>query len=52
MKNLNDCMKWGVAAGVSALLSGAAMADTLPSAEEMWALIQKQQKQIDELSRS
>ncbi|MCS6244599.1 MAG: porin [Opitutus sp.] len=45
-------MKWGVAAGVSALLSGAAMADTLPSAEEMWALIQKQQKQIDELSRS
>jgi hypothetical protein len=50
MKNLNDCMKWGVAAGVSALLSGAAMADTLPSAEEMWALIQKQQKQIDELS--
>jgi hypothetical protein len=43
-------MKWGVAAGVSALLSGAAMADTLPSAEEMWALIQKQQKQIDELS--
>jgi len=52
MKNLNDCMKWGVAAGVSALLSGAAMANTLPSAEEMWALIQKQQKQIDELSRS
>jgi hypothetical protein len=50
MKNPNDCMKWGVAAGVSALLSGAAMADTLPSAEEMWTLIQKQQKQIDELS--
>ena len=50
MKNLNDFMKWGVAAGVSALLGGAAMADTLPSAEEMWALIQKQQKQIDELA--
>ena len=45
-------MKWGVAAGVSALLSGTAVAETLPSAAEMWALIQKQQKQIDELSRS
>ena len=45
-------MKWGVAMGVSALLSGSVMADTLPTAEEMWALIQKQQKQIDELSRS
>lgn len=48
---LNKKLRIGVLAATMTVLTGAALADDLPSREEMWKVIQAQQAQISELSR-
>ncbi len=48
---LNKKLRIGVLAATMTVPTGAALADDLPSREEMWKVIQAQQAQISELSR-